>query len=236
MKATTREYEELRRIAPPPPHVPAIPPAPAELAGAFETPEASPGTPHLLRGVLLGLAGFLVGAAVFFPLWELRLLTPESPEGLRLAVYPGRLAGQIEAINAVNRSAGMTEIVGSLFRELNLLPALLGLAAAACFVGIFVRRRWIAAVPLGLLALTAAYGLFSLATRLRTFGGSVDEAAPLNVEPFGPVLLGSQRIGELTTYSFFSWGAFLAILAAIMTVIVLRLDGQLRVSGQRART
>jgi copper chaperone NosL len=215
--------QELLKIAPSAPPVPGLPLAPAEL-GVEGGARVRPLGPRILRGVLLGLAGFLVGAAVFFPLWELRVVTPDGPQGIELLVFAGRLAGQTDAVNTVNRSIGMRELVSPDIREFRVVPALLGLAALACFVALFLRWRWAAAVPLGLLLASAVYGVRGLTLRLREFGGDLDPAAPAAVGPFTPPLLGAQQVGEFVTHAQFSWGTFLPALAAALVLGALLLD------------
>jgi copper chaperone NosL len=219
----SRDLQDLMRIAPPPPPVPGIPLSPAALL-AGTGGEAAEGASGFARGVLLGVAGFLVAAAVFFPIWELRLVLPDSVEGLRLLVYPGRIAGHIEEINALNRTVGRGDIVPSFISELRIIPALLGFAAAACFIAVFLRHRWAAALPLALLAATAAYGVRGLLDRLGQFGGTADPAAAVRLDPFRPAVFGIQQFGDLATYAYFSWGTLLPAVAAVLVGVVLWLD------------
>jgi copper chaperone NosL len=220
---SSRDLQDLMRIAPPPPPVPGIPLSPAALL-AGTGGEAAEATAGFARGVLLGIAGFLVAAAVFFPIWELRLLLPDGADGLRLLVYPGRIAGHIEEINTINRAVGRADIVPSFVSELRIIPALLGLAAAACFIAVFLRHRWAAALPLALLAATAAYGVRGLLERLGQFGGAADPAAAVRLEPFRPAVFGAQQLGDLATYAYFSWGTLLPAVAAVLLGVVVWLD------------
>ncbi len=81
------------------------------------------------RKALLILAALLLGAAPALPLWGMTLVSTQYPEGLRLVVYPARIAGDVNEINALNHYIGMTPISADFFTELRYLqPALFLLA------------------------------------------------------------------------------------------------------------
>src|SRR5262245_60465217 len=60
------------------------------------------------RSPLLLLAALLVVAAIFLPLWGMTLVSTQYPDGLRMIVFPGRIRGDIDEINALNHYIGMT--------------------------------------------------------------------------------------------------------------------------------
>ena len=177
-----------------------------------------------IRMPLLLLAAALVAAAVSLPLWGMTLVSTQYPEGLRMIVYPSRIVGDIAELNALNRYVGMMAISDGFFAELRVLPAAFYLIAAAAVGAALVRRRWSAAVPLALMAALAVYGFRAMHARLWQFGHELDPAAPIDIPPFTPPMVGTNQIAQFATYSYFSWGTFLPLIAGTLIVLVLAAD------------
>lgn len=174
--------------------------------------------------VLVGIAALVAGA--FLPLWRISLVAPQYQEGLTLEMYSYKIAagngGQdLAEINTLNHYIGMKPIAAADFAEMTWMPfaigvfALLGLRA-------LVMGRVGHLVDLGVLF--GYFGAFSLATfvwRLWSYGHHLDPRAPMRIEPFMPVVIGSQQIANFVQTSLplagtFCMAAFvLAILAAI---------------------
>ncbi|HEU4587983.1 MAG TPA: hypothetical protein VFS11_05020 [Gemmatimonadales bacterium] len=176
------------------------------------------------RRPLLIAAALLVAAAVALPVWGLTLVSTQYPDGLRMVVYPSHIQGDIAELNTLNHYIGMTPISDGLFVELRLLPAAFGLLALACLAAAFVRRWWASAVPLVLMAAVAGYGFWSMTRRLYQFGHDLDPTAPIRIAPFTPPMLGTNQIAQFATYSYFSWGTFLPIVAGVLVTLVLVAD------------
>lgn len=174
-----------------------------------------------LPRVLLAVAGVLTAAAIFLPLWGMTLVSTQYPEGLRMVVYPGSIRGDLSEINALNRFIGMHPISDDFFAELRWLPLLFGGTAALCAVAAVVRRFWVALLPLVAMTATAAYGLVSMRHRLWQFGHELDPAAPMEMAPFTPPMLGENQIAQFATYSYFSYGTLLPTIAAGMILAAL---------------
>jgi hypothetical protein len=165
------------------------------------------------RLLLLGAAAAVV-AAVFLPLWKIRLVAPQYQEGLALHIYAHKLVGgnggqDLNEINTLNHYIGMRHLSQADFVEMKWLPfafgifALLALRAAA--IG-----RMVSLVDLGVLFLY--FGAFSLGNfyfRLYTYGHDLDAHAPMTIAPFTPILLGSQRIANFVQTSLPQSGALL---------------------------
>jgi hypothetical protein len=173
---------------------------------------------------LLLLASALAGAAVFLPLWGMTLVSTQYPEGLRMVVYPTRIVGDIREINVLNHYIGMAEITDGFFVELKVLPVLLGLIALGCVAAAVVRRRWAIVVPLAVMVATAAYGFWSMRQRLYQFGHELDPAAPIDIAPFTPPMFGGHQLAQFATWSYFSWGTWLPVLAGALVAAALWLD------------
>lgn len=170
-----------------------------------------PVTPTGRALLLVAIVVLLAGAAL--PLWRIRLVAPQYAEGLTLDMYAYQIVaghdGQdLAEINTLNHYIGMKPIVQADFLEMKVLPfaigafALLGLRAA-------VIGRVITLVDLAVLFLY--FGLFSLGSfvyRLYSYGHHLDPHAPMTIEPFMPVVIGSQQIANFVQTSIPLAGTF----------------------------
>lgn len=176
------------------------------------------------RMPLLLLAAALVAAAVLLPLWGMTLVSTQYPEGLRMIVYPSRIVGDIAELNALNRYVGMMPISDDFFPELRVLPTAFSLIAAAAVGAALVRRRWSAGVPLAMMAALAAYGFSAMRHRLWQFGHDLDPQAAIDIPPFTPPMMGTNQIAQFASYTYFSWGTFLPLIAGVIIALVLAAD------------
>jgi hypothetical protein len=177
-----------------------------------------------VRRIVLASAATLLVLAIFLPLWGMTLVSVQYPEGLRMVIYPTHIRGDVTEINLLNHYIGMAEISDAYFVELRVIPALFGVTAAACLVAAFVRRTWATLVPLLLMAGSAAYGFWSMHRRLYEYGHDLDPAAAIQIEPFTPPMLGENVIAQFGTYSYFSWGTFLPVIAGALVALALWID------------
>jgi hypothetical protein len=177
------------------------------------------------RTPLLLAAAVLLAAASLLPLWGMVLVSTQYPEGLRMVVYPTRIVGDLAEINALNHYIGMTPIADDFFVELRYLrPALLVLAGALALAALARRARWMPVLPLvGMIAMAAA-GLGVMRYRLWQFGHQLDPQAPITIDPFTPPMVGLNQIAQFASYSYFSWGFFLPLVAGLLVALVVVAD------------
>lgn len=193
--------------------------------------------PAVQRVLLLAAAGLLV-AAIFLPLWGMTLVSVQYPEGLRMIVYPMRIIGDISEINILNHYIGMKPISADFFVELKVLPAALLALALVCAIGAFVRRPWWSLLSLSAMAVLGGYGMWTMRRRLWEFGHDLSSAAPITIDPFTPPMLGGNQIAQFATYSYFSWGTTLPLIAGglVFAVLWAQLASTGRPPGERARS
>ncbi len=171
------------------------------------------------------LAAAALLAAGHLPLWSMRIVAPQYPEGLRVTVSAGGLSGDIPIINTLNHYIGMKPLPLETaevpeFRWLR--PAFVALAALALAAGLAGRRR-LGALAAGVTGLALAAGAVDLYRWLYVYGHDLDPQAPLRVKPFTPPLLGSNRLYNFVTTSVLEPGGWLALLAlAAMAWVVWR--------------
>ncbi len=140
------------------------------------------------------------------PLWRISMTAPQYPDGLYMDIWAYKLEGgndgqHIAEINTLNHYIGMHPIDRSALSDLDWLPFALGiLALVALRVAAIGNVRSL----LDLLVLTtyvSAFGLGRFAYKLYVFGHHLAPDAPVKVEPFMPVLLGSKQIANFYTTS-----------------------------------
>ena len=176
--------------------------------------------PAVQRALLLAAAG-LLAAAVFLPLWGMTLVSVQYPEGLRMIVYPTYITGDITEINLLNKAIGMKPILDDFFVELKVLPAAFVVIALLCIAGAFIRRAWWSLLSLFAMATLGGFGLWSMRHRLWQFGNELSPTAPMTIDPFTPPMVGQNQIAQFATYSYFSWGTTLPMIAGACVIAVL---------------
>jgi hypothetical protein len=173
------------------------------------------------RGRLLLTAGaVLLAVSIFLPLWQIHLVAPQYQEGLDLYIYSHKLEagneGQdLKEINNLNHYIGMAPIEEEDFAEMTFIPFLLGgfalLALRAAFFGKV-------AAAIDILVLFVYFGAFSMWRfyyQLYTYAHNLDPRAPMDIDPFTPILIGWKQIANFTQYSFPREGSALLLLATL---------------------
>lgn len=170
------------------------------------------------RGLLLlGILLLVLGATL--PLWRISLVAPQYAEGLTLDMYAYQIVagngGQdLAEINTLNHYIGMKPIAQADFLEMKVIPFAIGVFALLGLRAVMVGRN-MNLVDLGVLFLYfGTFSLGSFAWRLYSYGHHLDPRAPMTIEPFMPVVIGSQQIANFVQTSLplagtFCMGAFL---------------------------
>lgn len=154
--------------------------------------------------LVAAIAVLLAGALL--PLWRIQLVAPQYAEGLRLDMYTYKIAaghdGQdLHEINTLNHYIGMKPIDEADFVEMTWMPFAVGVFALLTLRAAAIGR---VGSVVDLAVLFGYFGLFSLASfayRLYTYGHQLDPRAPMTIEPFMTVLVGSQQIANFVQTS-----------------------------------
>jgi len=173
------------------------------------------------RGRLLMVVGaVLLAVAIFLPLWQIHLVAPQYQEGLDLYIYSHKLVGgndgqDLTEINNLNHYIGMQPIEEEDFAEMTFIPFLLGgfslLALRAAFFGTVKSA-------IDTLVLFIYFGMFSMWRfyyQLYSYAHNLDPRAPMDIEPFTPVLIGKKVIANFDQYSFPREGSVLLLGAMV---------------------
>src|SRR5688572_26269514 len=161
--------------------------------------------------VLAATVLLLLGAVL--PLWRISLVAPQYAEGLTLDMYAyqivaGNNGQDLAEINTLNHYIGMKPIAQADFLEMKVIPFAIGvftlLALRAVVIG-----RIVTLIDLAVLFLYfGAFSLGSFVYRLYSYAHHLDPQAPMKIEPFMPVVIGSQQIANFVQTSLPMAGTF----------------------------
>ena len=172
------------------------------------------------------LAASLLLLGVFvLPLWSVRLVAPQYPEGLGMHIRINTVEGATETdlnnINLLNRYIGMKRIDPDAIPELRFMPwivggiILTGLATAA------FARRWLIYSWTAAFLLVAVAGLIDFWWWEYDYGHSLDtENAVIKIPgmSYQPPLIGSKQLLNFTATSLPALGGVLAGLALVLAL------------------
>ncbi|MBM4761614.1 hypothetical protein [Bacillus sp. B15-48] len=177
-----------------------------------------------VSSVFIAVAAFLIFASIFLPWWKMEFWAPQYPEGLNIIVYPDKLEGDIDNINALNHYIGMKRFSEENFPELQFLTYLIGGLAILVLLAAIIRKKAFLYGVIGLFAVAGAVGVWDLRRWLVDFGTNLDPMAPITMEPFVPPIVGENTIANFITYSSLQTGSYLVVLAFILLLIPLWKD------------
>jgi nitrous oxidase accessory protein len=178
-----------------------------------------------------GIAAVLVAAALLLPVWQMTLRAPQYPQGLEIVAYGDRLEGDLREINIINHYVGMSEIAAVPAPEMRLYRPALAVLALLCLAA--PMHRLLAWVAVAATAVMPVVVLADLQWWLHRFGRNLDPSAPLRLEPFTPLALGSSGIGNFSTTATPSWALAALVGAAAILTLGLRWGGRARAGASR---
>jgi len=176
---------------------------------------------NLTSRILMLAAAVVIVASTFLPLWRIHLVAPQYREGLSLQIYSYQLVGgnggqDLVEINGLNHYIGMKPLTQADFVEMTWLPFAFGIFALLALRAA-VLGRMISLVDLGVAFLY--FSLFSLGNfyyRLFSYGHNLDPRAPMEIEPFTPVMIGTQKIANFVQTSLPQSGGWLMAVFPIL--------------------
>lgn len=178
----------------------------------------------LVSSILLVVAALLIAASLFTPWWKMEFFAPQYPEGLNIIVFPDKLEGEIDQINALNHYIGMKNFSEANFPELGYLPYLIGGLALLVLIAALIRKKAFLYSIIGLFVVGGALGVWDLRRWLKDFGTNLDPKAPIEMDPFIPPILGENTVANFITHSSLQLGSYLVVAAFIITLIPLWKD------------
>ena len=184
---------------------------------------------RLARGLTL-VGALLLGALYIAPLWSIRLLAPQYPEGLgmliRLNAIDGVKENDLRNINSLNHYIGMRPIAASAIPELRYMPWIVaGLMVTGVLVALLGRRRLLAVWVTSFAALGVA-GLYDFWRWGYDYGHNLDAEAIITVPgmTYQPPLIGTKQLLNFTASSWPDVGGVLAGIAFLLALTALILE------------
>jgi copper chaperone NosL len=178
------------------------------------------------------LCGIALVAVLYFPLWRVELQAPQYPEGLKLLIYPNKLAGNVDIINGLNHYIGMKTLHTADFIEFTLLPYCIGFFVAAFIaVGIMGRKKLLYL----LFILFAGFGLLAIYDFWRweyNYGHNLNPEAAIIVPgmAYQPPLIGFKQLLNFGAYSIPDIGGWVFVSVGVVilfcVIMVWRLAGK----------
>ncbi len=174
----------------------------------------------LLPTVFLGLAVFSLLVSIFFPYWQITLLAPQYPGGLKAQVYINRVTGDVREIDGLNHYIGMRPLEEAAQLERSLSIFMVAVLSLLIIAAIYIHNQLAAILTLPALLYPVLF-LADLYYWLWNFGTNLDPNAPLRnaVKPFVPPLVGEGRVGQFRTIAELGPGFYLALLASFLILV-----------------
>src|SRR4051812_6795180 len=151
--------------------------------------------------MLVAAAALLLGVMYAAPLWSIRLIAPQYPEGLGLFIRLNTITGvkenDLRSINSLNHYIGMKPIEPTAIPELRFMPWIVAaLIVGGLLVAVVGRRRllvaWVAAF-----AVTCVAGMYDFWRWGYDYGHNLDADQAIIVVPgmtYQPPLIGSKQL------------------------------------------
>ena len=182
---------------------------------------------NLWSRLLLLVAAAAVAASVLFPLWKLHLVAPQYADGLTMQIYTYKIHGgglegnDINEINNLNHYIGMKKIEQADFNEMEIMPFMFGVfILLALRSAVFGEMKGV----IDLFVLASYFGAFSIGAfyyRLWWYGHNLDPKAPVHIEPFTPLIFGTQKIANFTQSSYPELGTYLLWVFMLLLILAI---------------
>lgn len=187
-------------------------------------------TSRMSRGtrVMTLIAALLLGLLYVTPLWSVRLVAPQYPEGLGMKITLSSIEGvkehDLTNINSLNHYIGMKPIEPSAIPELKYMPWIAaGLIVTGVLVAAFGRRRLLVAWTAAFAALGVA-GMYDFWRWSYDYGHNLDIENAIIVVPgmtYQPPLIGTKQLLNFTATSLPDVGGVIAGVAMLLAVVAI---------------
>ena len=168
-------------------------------------------------------AAVLLIASIFYPYWEITLHAPQYPRGLFIEVFVNKMEPfrNVFEVDGLNHYIGMIKLTDAAEIERQISVYAIPAVAVLAMISFLMRGhwRWLIRLPVILYPAIFAADLFGW---LYYAGHSLDPKAPMSssINEFTPRIFGKGTIGQFHTEASFSTGFYLAVAAAVITLLV----------------
>ncbi len=174
--------------------------------------------------ILMGLAGVVLITLYFLPLWQITLIAPQYPSGVKLHIYIDKIGGSepgtLQNINILNHYVGMKAIVPESIPELTYLPWIVAGFMFLAFLVALANRKWMYLTWVILLAVGMAAGLYDFYLWEYDYGHNLDPKAPMVFEgqAYQPPLIGSKILLNFIAKSYPHIGGISIVVSFILAL------------------
>jgi len=186
-----------------------------------------------ISSVLLAFASAFLLFALPLPLWHIRLLAPQYPEGLGMDIHARTVVGakehDLENINELNHYIGMKVIEPEKIADLRVIPWLIAGLGLLGFVVAIARKRALLIGWLMGFGILGAIGLWDFWHWEYSYGHDLDYAHAIIKVPgmtYEPPLVGTKQLLNFTASSWPAAGAVLLGVAFVLGVIAIVAGGR----------
>ena len=170
-----------------------------------------------LSRLLVGAAALLLAAVYVLPLWHVRLIAPQYPEGLGMHIHVNSLQGATETdlnnINELNHYIGMKRIETDAIPELAIMPWIVAVLIGGGLLVAAIGKRRPLYFWLGAFGASGVVGLIDFWRWEYDYGHNLDMAEAIIKIPgmsYQPPLIGSKQLLNFTATSWPGWGGVAA--------------------------
>ena len=170
---------------------------------------------------LIVVAAALMASVYVLPLWRVRLIAPQYPEGLGMLIRVNGVDGikpnDLNSINNLNHYIGMKEIVPEAIPELKYMPWILGALIISGLIVAALGKRLPLFVFGGALGLLLLAGLYDYWRWGYDYGHNLDMSVAIIKIPgmtYQPPLIGSKKLLNFYATSWPASGGIALTLAA----------------------
>lgn len=152
--------------------------------------------------------GVALAGVYFLPLWSIRLVAPQYPEGMGMYIWAGKITGHAEFdlknINLLNHYVGMDPIVEQAIPEFQYMPYILAYMILGAFVTFFYPRRFMVGLGLVNLALVGLAGFYDFWRWEYNYGHNLNPEAPISIPGmvYQPPMIGCKQLLNITSCSW----------------------------------
>jgi hypothetical protein len=178
-----------------------------------------------LSRLLVGTAALLLALLYVLPLWHVRLVAPQYPEGLGMHIHIASVQGATENdltnINSLNHYIGMKRIENDAIPELRIMPWLVGALVAGGLLVAAAGERRLLYTWTGSFAVLGVAGMVDFWRWEYDYGHNLDlEEAIIKIPgmSYQPPLIGSKQLLNFTATSWPATGGLAAGVAFALGV------------------
>lgn len=158
----------------------------------------------------------------FVPIWSIRLLAPQYPEGIGMYLWVDKITGMgefdLRNINLLNHYIGMEPIIEKSIPELIYMPYILGFMILGAVVTFLFPRFFLVVLGLINLAAVGTAGLYDFWRWEYNYGHNLNPDAPISIPgmTYQPPLIGCKRLLNIDACSWPHIGGVALFLSGII--------------------